>query len=66
MTRKKILFLESAQFLSKAKTIMIAVLVQGSQSDSVIFIERITHSLQTLPDFIILENNMQFNAYECI
>ena len=66
MTRKKILFLESAQFLSKAKTVMIIVLVQGSRSESVIFIEIITDSLQTLPNFIILENNMQFNAYEWI
>ena len=62
--KKKILFFESAQFLPKAKTIMIIiVLIQGSQSGSVIFIARIPHSLRTLPDFISLENNMQLNAY---
>ena len=63
---EKILFFESAQFLPKAKTIMIIVLIQGSQSESVTFIERITHSLQTFLDLISLENNMQLNAYECI
>ena len=54
------------QFLPKAKTIMIIVLIQGSQSESVTFIERITHSLQTFLDLISLEKNMQLNAYEYV